>query len=118
MGTEHSVTTGRFQEAKSHWPLSGVESWKVTVASVPVAAIKIAWMTVSYAAGAVTGDAVGMRFERRFTESTCRSIGLHLIQLAGRTRPEDRPVKERHLRPSCRPPIPAQKTFVNASIFD
>jgi len=38
-GTEHSVTTGRFQEAKFHWPLSGHESWKVTVASVPVAAV-------------------------------------------------------------------------------
>jgi hypothetical protein len=34
-GTEHSVTTGRFQEAKLHWPLSGNESWKATVASVP-----------------------------------------------------------------------------------
>jgi len=35
MGTEHSVTTGRFQEAKLHWPLSGNESWTATVASVP-----------------------------------------------------------------------------------
>jgi hypothetical protein len=35
LGTEHSVTTGRFQEAKLHWPLSGNESWKATVASVP-----------------------------------------------------------------------------------
>ena len=35
MGTEYSVTTGRFQEAKLHWPLAGSESWKATVASVP-----------------------------------------------------------------------------------
>jgi hypothetical protein len=27
--------TGRFQKAKFHWPLSGNESWKATVASVP-----------------------------------------------------------------------------------
>ena len=36
-GTEHSLTTGRFQEAKFHWPLSGNESWKTTVASVSFA---------------------------------------------------------------------------------
>jgi len=36
-GTEHSVTTGRFHEAKFHWPLSGNHSWKAKVASVPVA---------------------------------------------------------------------------------
>jgi hypothetical protein len=34
-GTERSVTTGRFQEAKFHWPLSGNQFWKATVASVP-----------------------------------------------------------------------------------
>lgn len=85
---------------------------------MPSADLHSFMVSVGNAAVAVTGDAFGMRFERRFTEPTCRSIGLHLIQLAGRTRPEDRPVKERHLRPSCRPPIPAQKTFVNVSLFD
>jgi hypothetical protein len=34
-GTERSVTTGRFQEAMFHWPLSGNQFWKATVASVP-----------------------------------------------------------------------------------
>jgi hypothetical protein len=37
MGTEHSVTTGYFQEAKFQRQLSGYESWKTTVASVPFA---------------------------------------------------------------------------------
>jgi len=39
MSTEHSLTTGRFQEAKFHWPFSGNESWKATVATVPSAVI-------------------------------------------------------------------------------
>ncbi len=43
MGTEHSVTTGRFREAKFHWLLSGNQSWKATVASVPVAACGGRW---------------------------------------------------------------------------
>ena len=38
MDTEHSVTTDCFQEAKFHWLLCGNESWKATVASVPIAA--------------------------------------------------------------------------------
>jgi len=37
MGTEHSLTIGRFQEAKFHWPFSGNESWKLKVVSVPEA---------------------------------------------------------------------------------
>ncbi len=36
MGTEYAVTTDRFQEAKFNWPLIGNESWKATVASVPL----------------------------------------------------------------------------------
>ena len=32
MGTEHSVTTGSFQEAKFHWLLSGDESEEYGVA--------------------------------------------------------------------------------------
>jgi hypothetical protein len=36
MGTEYAVTTDRFQEAKFNWPLLGNESWKTTVASVPL----------------------------------------------------------------------------------
>jgi len=36
MGTEHSVTTVRFQEAEFHWPLFGNEFEEVTVASVPL----------------------------------------------------------------------------------
>ena len=39
MGTEHSVTKGCFQKAEIHWPLSGNQSWKVTVASVPSSTI-------------------------------------------------------------------------------
>ena len=35
-GTEYAVTTDRFQEAKFNWPLLGNESWKATVASVPL----------------------------------------------------------------------------------
>lgn len=35
-GTEYAVTTDRFQEAKFNWPLLGNESWKATVASVPI----------------------------------------------------------------------------------
>lgn len=38
-GTERSVTTGRFQEAKFNCPPSGDESWKAKVASVPSSAI-------------------------------------------------------------------------------
>jgi hypothetical protein len=34
-GTEYSVTTDRFQEAKIHWPLSGNEFCKATVSCVP-----------------------------------------------------------------------------------
>jgi hypothetical protein len=41
MGTEHSVTTVRFQEAEFHWPLFGNEFEEVTVASVPITAIAI-----------------------------------------------------------------------------
>ena len=40
-GTEYSVTTGRFQEAKSNWQLSGKQSWKATVASVRGRAIRL-----------------------------------------------------------------------------
>ena len=35
---EHSLTSGCFQEAKLNLPLSGNQSWKATVASVPLAA--------------------------------------------------------------------------------
>lgn len=35
-GIEYAVTTDRFQEAEFHWPLLGNESWKATVASVPL----------------------------------------------------------------------------------
>ena len=43
LGTEHSLTTGRFLEAKFHWPLFGNESWKATVESVPFAAVRRKW---------------------------------------------------------------------------
>ena len=36
MSGQSLLTTGRFQEAKFHWPLSGNQSWKATVASVPL----------------------------------------------------------------------------------
>jgi hypothetical protein len=39
MGTEHSVTTVRFQEAEFHWPLFSNEFEEVTVASVPEAEV-------------------------------------------------------------------------------
>ena len=43
LGTEHSVTSDRFQEAKLQWPLSGNEFWKASVASVPFAVIGNKW---------------------------------------------------------------------------
>lgn len=35
LGREYSVATGRFREAKSHWPLSGSEFEERTVAARP-----------------------------------------------------------------------------------
>ncbi len=43
MGTQHSVTSGRFQEGKFHRPLFGNESWKATVASVPIGDSRGKW---------------------------------------------------------------------------
>lgn len=39
IGTEQSASTGCFQEAKLNWPLFGNESWKTTVASVPLCGV-------------------------------------------------------------------------------
>lgn len=35
------MTNGRLEKAKSHWPFSGVGTWKVTAASVPNASIQL-----------------------------------------------------------------------------
>lgn len=57
MGTEDSLATGRFQEAKFHWPLSGNQFWKATVASVPSRDGRCFQVNARYAAGAVSHNA-------------------------------------------------------------
>ena len=81
------MTTGRFQEAKFHWQLSGNQSWKVTVASVPVAVIPanagIQWRLSKDAGFRVPLRGPGMTFpgrqgelaNGRFVESRFKKSG-------------------------------------------